>query len=205
MLTKLEQRILDAIRQQITQQGCAPTLVEIGDVVGVGSKGTVHRYVQGLIDKGYLVRNHAGWRGLQLTEGPGSEPDLDEVNGSLPLLGKIAAGLPIEAIPGHDKLNLMDFFMGPDRFILKVVGDSMIDIGILDGDMVVIRHCQRADSGNIVVALIDGDEATLKRLKYMSDGRIKLIPENSAMQPFIYAAQRVRIQGVLVGQMRSYI
>lgn len=199
MLTELEQRILDAIRQHIAQHERAPTLVEIGHAVGVSSKGTVHRYVQGLIDKGHLVRNHAGWRGLQLLE------DGDEESTSLPLLGKIAAGLPIEAIPGHDKLNLMDFFMGPGRFILKVVGDSMIDVGILDGDMVVIRHCQQAHSGEIVVALIDGEEATLKRLKYMNDGRVKLIPENSTMQPFIYAAQRVRIQGVLVGQMRSYL
>ncbi len=199
MLTELEQRILDAIRQHIAQHERAPTLVEIGDIVGVSSKGTVHRYVQGLIDKGHLVRNHAGWRGLQLVD------DVDEASASLPLLGRIAAGLPIEAIPGHDKLNLMDFFMGPGRFILKVVGDSMIDVGILDGDMVVIRHCQQANSGEIVVALIDGEEATLKRLKYMNDGRIKLIPENSTMQPFVYAAQRVRIQGVLVGQMRSYI
>jgi len=199
MLTELEQRILEAIRQHIAQHERAPTLVEIGDAVGVSSKGTIHRYVQGLIDKGHLVRNHAGWRGLQLVE------DEDEESASLPLLGKIAAGLPIEAIPGHDKLNLMDFFMGPGRFILKVVGDSMIDVGILDGDMVVIRHCQQAHSGEIVVALIDGEEATLKRLKYMNDGRVKLIPENSTMQPFIYAAQRVRIQGVLVGQMRSYL
>jgi len=200
MLTELEQRILDAIRLHLSQQGRSPTLVEIGEAVGVASKGTLHRYVQGLIDKGELVRNHAGWRGLQLVE----EDDAEE-SGSLPLLGQIAAGLPIEAIPGHDKLNLMDFFMGPGRFILKVVGDSMIDVGILDGDMVVIRHAQQAYSGEIVVALIDGEEATLKRLKYLDDGRIKLIPENSTMQPFVYAAQRVRIQGVLVGQMRSYL
>jgi len=197
MLTELEQRILDTIRFQITEQGRSPTLVEIGEAVGVASKGTLHRYVQGLIDKGQLVRNHAGWRGLQLVEA-------DEEAASLPLLGQIAAGLPIEAIPGHDRVNLVDFFMGPDRFILKVVGDSMIDVGILDGDMVVIRHAQQAHSGEIVVALIDGNEATLKRLKYTNDGRVKLIPENSTMEPFTYAAHRVHIQGVLVGQMRSY-
>ncbi len=200
MLTELEQRILEAIKLYISQQGRSPTLVEIGRAVGVASKGTLHRYVQGLIDKGQLVRNHAGWRGLQLVE-----EEIDDESGSLPLLGQIAAGLPIEAIPGHDKFNLANFFMGPDRFILKVVGDSMVDAGILDGDMVVIRHAQQAYSGEIVVALIDGEEATLKRLKYMNDGRVKLIPENSTMQPFVYAAQRVRIQGVLVGQMRSYL
>lgn len=199
MLTELEQRILDAIRHHISTQGCSPTLVEIGEAVGVSSKGTLHRYVQGLIDKGQLVRNHAGWRGLQLAE------ELDEERGSLPLLGKIAAGLPIEAIPGHDKLSLVEFFMGPGRFILKVVGDSMIDAGILDGDMVVIRHCQCAKNGDIVVALIDEEEATLKRLQHMDDGQIKLIPENSTMRPFIYGPKRVRIQGVLVGQMRSYL
>ncbi|MBL1260056.1 MAG: transcriptional repressor LexA [Thiotrichaceae bacterium] len=200
MLTELEQRIMDAIRFHISEQGCSPTLVEIGEAVGVTSKGTLHRYVQGLIEKGQLVRNHAGWRGLQLVDDAAEEESL-----SLPLLGEIAAGLPIEAIPGHDRVNLADFFMGPDRFILKVVGDSMIDVGILDGDMVVIRHAQQAYSGDIVVALIDGNEATLKRLKHTNDGRVKLLPENSTMEPFTYAAHRVRIQGVLVGQMRSYI
>ncbi|MCF6323782.1 MAG: transcriptional repressor LexA [Gammaproteobacteria bacterium] len=200
MLTELEQRIVDAIRFHITEQGRSPTLVEIGEAVGVASKGTLHRYVQGLIDKGQLVRNHAGWRGLQLVD-----DDAEEEQISLPLLGEIAAGLPIEAIPGHDRVNLVDFFMGPDRFILKVVGDSMIDVGILDGDMVVIRQAQQAYSGEIVVALIDGNEATLKRLKHTDDGRVKLQPENSTMEPFTYAAHRVRIQGVLVGQMRSYL
>lgn len=199
MLTELEQRMLEAIRDHITTQGRSPTLVEIGDAVGVTSKGTVHRYVQGLVDKGQLVRNHTGWRGLQPVGG------LEEESGTLPLLGKIAAGLPIQAIPGEDKVSLVEFFMGPGRFILKVVGDSMIDAGILDGDMVVIRHCQCAKNGDIVVALIDNEEATLKRLQHMEDGQIKLIPENSSMQPFVYAPKRVRIQGVLVGQMRSYL
>jgi repressor LexA len=121
----------------------------------------------------------------------------------LPLLGRIAAGQPIEAIAGQERLDLGDL-LGSDRYALQVQGNSMIGAGILDGDLVIIEPCDTADDGAIVVALIDDEEATLKRLKRLKSGRIKLIAENPDIPPFTYAAKRVRIQGVLVCQLRRY-
>jgi len=122
----------------------------------------------------------------------------------IPLLGRIAAGQPIEAIEDANYLDLAAFFIGPDRYALRVTGESMMDVGILDGDTVILRKQNTANTGDIVVALIDGQEATLKRLGEASDGVVELIPENSAMSLMRYDATRVSFQGVLVGQLRSY-
>lgn len=197
MLTELQSRILDFIRDYLEAHGQAPTLTEIGQGVGVSSKGTVHRYVQALTDKGYLERHAHSWRGLRLVE-PDSE------GSTLPLQGRIAAGCPIEAIPDQEEIDLASLFNGVGRYVLEVKGDSMIEAGILDGDMVVIEQSDTADEGEIVVALIDNEEATLKRLARHPDGDVELIPANSAMQPLVYAPDRVRIQGRLVGQLRRY-
>ncbi len=122
----------------------------------------------------------------------------------IPLLGRIAAGQPIEAIEDANYLDLAAFFIGPDRYALRVTGESMIDVGILDGDTVILRKQNTAQSGDIVVALIDGQEATLKRLGHTNDGVVELIPENTSMDVMRYDAARVSFQGVLVGQLRSY-
>jgi len=122
----------------------------------------------------------------------------------IPLLGRIAAGQPIEAIEDANYLDLAAFFIGPDRYALRVSGESMIDAGILDGDTVILRKQSTARPGDIVVALIDSQEATLKRLGHVKDGIVELIPENSSMKTMHYAAERVSFQGVLVGQLRSY-
>ena len=122
----------------------------------------------------------------------------------LPLLGKIAAGKPIEAVPGRDEVDLSDFF-GSNNFAIRVQGDSMIDAGILDGDTVIIEFRETANDGDIVVALIDECETTLKRFRRSRHGKyIKLIPANADMEPMVYEAERVRIQGVLIGQLRKY-
>ena len=112
--------------------------------------------------------------------------------------------MPIEAISNEEHLDLAGFFIGPDRFALRVTGDSMIEAGILDGDTVIIRKQTTAKTGDIIVALIDLQEATLKRLGQYSVESIELIPENHQMAKMIYSAARVSIQGVVVGQMRSY-
>jgi len=122
----------------------------------------------------------------------------------IPLLGRIAAGQPIEAIEDQDHLDLAAFLIGPDRYALRVTGESMIDVGIMDGDTVILRKQDTARRGDIVVALIDGQEATLKRLGDTHDGMVELIPENKSMTTMRYATSRVRFQGVLVGQLRSY-
>lgn len=198
MLTQLEERILRFIRGHIARHGCGPTLTEIGAAVGVKSKGTVHRYVQSLKNKGVLEHVERGWRGIRLA----SESSLHST--TLPLAGRIAAGHPIEAIPDQDQLDLAALFVAEDRYALQVKGDSMIDMGILDGDWVIIQRTDTAEDGDVVVALIDDSEATLKRFKRLPDGDILLIPENSEMAPMQYAPQRIRIQGRLVGQLRRY-
>ncbi|HEY9199150.1 MAG TPA: transcriptional repressor LexA [Gammaproteobacteria bacterium] len=200
MLTQLESRLLSFIQEFIRRHGAGPTMSEIAAGLGLQSRGTVHRYVQSLVDKGLLEHRPGSKRGLRLAEAESESARAP----TLPLLGRIAAGRPIEAIPGEDEINLSDFLMGPNRYALRVFGDSMIGAGILDGDTVVVEHCDTARDGAIVVALIDDQEATLKRLRRRSDGGVMLIAENPAMPPMIYAAERVRIQGVVVAQLRSY-
>lgn len=197
MLTRLEEKILQFITRHIAQHGHSPTLEEIGQALKIRSRGTVHRYVESLVDKGHIYREGRSWRSLRLT-GERSRHSL-----TLPLVGRIAAGSPIEAIPGMEEIDVGGLLAGPDRFALQVRGDSMIEAGILDGDYVVARHAQTADDGDIVVALIDGEEATLKRLRRNGE-QIELIPENRELTPLVYPAERVQIQGVLIGQLRGY-
>ncbi len=197
MLTPTQDRTLAFIRRYLKRRGYAPSLIEIAEGIGITSKGTAHRHVQALADAGYIRLIPGRKRGIELVDEDGISPT------SLPLLGRIAAGQPIEAIAGQERLDLSDL-LGPNRYALQVKGDSMIGAGILDGDLVVIERCDTADDGAIVVALIDDEEATLKRLKRLKSGRIKLLAENPEMPPLTYAAKRVRIQGVLVCQMRRY-
>ena len=198
MLTSQENNALKFIRQYLAQYGFAPKFKEIGLAIGVNSQGTVHRYVQALEDKGYIERAKGNARGMNLVELPLVSPPI------IPLAGKIAAGLPIEAIEDQQELNLAEMFIGPELFALRVSGDSMIDAGILDNDYVIIRKQPVARDGDIVVAMIDRVEATLKRFKRKSEQEVALIPENADMDTMVYAAERVNIHGVLVGQMRNY-
>ena len=159
MLTVLEKRILNFIRAFIQQHGHSPTLVEIGQAMEINSKGTVHRYVQALIQKGVLEQNKRGWRGIRLVD------ESPTHSTTLRLVGRIAAGHPIEAIEGQEEINLHQMFVGDNRYALQVKGESMIGAGILDGDIVVIESRDTAQYGDIVVALVDDQEATLKRYR----------------------------------------
>jgi len=202
MLTRREQTVYDFIREFIARYDHGPSLNEIALGIGIQSRGTAHRYVQSLARQGLIQLQTGRHRGITL---PASEANSGyNTDHTLPLLGRIAAGLPIEAIPDQDNVNLSDFFMGQNRYVLKVQGESMIEAGILDGDMIVVEQRDHADDGEIVVALIDNDEATLKYLRNNRDGSITLTPANSTMAPMVYGAARVRIQGIVVGQMRSY-
>ncbi len=198
MLTSQEQKTLQFIRNYLAQYGYAPKFKEIGVAIGVVSQGTIHRYVQSLEDKGYIDRVKGNSRGMSLVELPLVSPP------TIPLVGKIAAGLPIEAIEDQRELNLAEMFMGPELYALRVTGDSMIDVGILDEDYVIIKKQPVANDGDIVVAMIDKCEATLKRYQRKSESLIALIPANAEMEPMIYAAERVSIHGILVGQLRNY-
>ena len=198
MPTLLEKRILNFIHAFIVKHGHSPTLVEIGKAMEINSKGTIHRYVQSLRNKGMLAQPERGWRGIRLADNALSNST------TLPLVGRIAAGQPIEAVLDQEEINLSEMFVGKDRYALQIKGDSMIDIGILDGDIVVIQPQNTAQFGDVVVALIDDQEATLKRFKKLKDGRIELSPENQDYEPMVYDAERVKVQGLLVGQLRSY-
>jgi repressor LexA len=202
MLSQREQDAYDFIRDYIAEHQQGPLLDEIAKGLGIRSRGVAHRYVQTLADAGLLELTPGRHRGISLPNDSGDKYQGDDV--ALPLLGQIAAGLPIEAIPDQEEINLAEFFMGPNRFVLKVQGDSMIEAGIMPGDMVIVESRNHAHNGDIIVALIDQQEATLKRLHHNTDGSVTLFPANSSMIPVTYPAERIHIQGIVVGQMRSY-
>jgi len=195
-LTQLEKKILDSVRSYYGQYNEMPTIRGIGEMVDISSPGTIGRYVNSLVDKGYLQREARIWRGLKLTVFDDGE--------SLPLIGRIAAGKPIEAISGESELNPNALLLGENRYALQVIGDSMIDAGIRDQDWVIIHSQNSADEGQIIVALIDHTETTLKYLHHSKGGFIELRPANTALSPMRYMSDRVLIQGVLVAQMRTY-
>ena len=198
-LTDNQRKVLDFIQRFIAIYTVPPKLQEVAEGIGISSRGVAHRYVQALAEAGYIETDSGKHRGIRLLKSNPYRPE-----SRLPLLGEIAAGQPIEAIPGQDEIDLSEFF-GRNNFAVQVKGDSMIDAGILDGDTVIIEFRETAEDGDIVVALIDENETTLKRFKRSQRGKyIKLIPENSEMEPMVYEAERVRIQGVLIGQLRKY-
>lgn len=198
-LTDRQKQVYDYICTYVRDQGHTPKLREIAEFLGIRSRGSVHRYVQALVQAGLIEIEPDRARGIRLLQ------DVESSNRyTLPLLGRIAAGLPIEAIPDQDEIDLSEFFIRPNRFVLKVTGDSMVEVGILDGDMVVVEQASTARDGDIVVALIDREEATLKTFRRNPDKSISLVPSNSSMKTMRYAADRVQVQGIVVGQMRSY-
>lgn len=192
-----EQRILNIIRQYITEHGYAPTLEEIAREAGLKARSQVHKYVNSLIEQGHLTRDGRARRGLKLVE-----EDTNLL--SIPIAGQIAAGQPIEAISGGEELDLKELFLKEGRYPLRISGESMIDVGLHDGDIAIIQHAQTARKGEIVVALIDDCEATLKRFRKLPDGSIELSPENTSMEPMVYEPHRVSIQGTLVCSLRVY-
>ena len=200
-MTSSEKKTLKFIQKYCIEKGYSPTLTEIAKGIGIKSKGVVHRYIKTLESLNLISISSHRKRGIVLNLEAYENQSVAPI---IPLLGRIAAGQPIEAIEGREEINLADFIMNPDRFALQVSGDSMIEAGILDGDTVIIKHQNTAENGDIIVALIDGLEATLKRLKKLPDGMILLIPENKLMEGIIYEAKRIQIQGVVVGQLRSY-
>lgn len=192
MLTDLETRILSFIGEYLRENaGRSPTLSEIGEGCGVRSVGTIHRYLSSIEDKGFLEKARKGWR-TRLAPN------------ELPFRGKIAAGRPIEAIEQAESVDLAALLLQPDCFVLRIEGDSMIELGILDGDLVVIKPAQSARNGQIVVALVE-NEATLKEFQRIDGGRrVKLIPHNRDLEPQIHEADEVQIQGILSSVIRTY-
>ncbi|MBA2653469.1 MAG: repressor LexA [Gammaproteobacteria bacterium] len=192
MLTLSQRKVYEFIQQFIQDHDYSPTMAEIAKGIGIQSRGVVHRYVAALVTEGLI----------NIT--PGKRRNIHLINSEsvLRLEGKIAAGSPIEAIPENETLDIVNIFLGANRYALKVKGDSMIEEGIFDGDVVVCEYCNAPADGKIVVALIDQLEATLKRIKYDSDDTITLIPANSNLLPITYSRDRVTIQGIYIGLLR---
>ena len=197
-LTRRQREVLDCIEQFIQRKGYSPTLEEIGVMMGLSSLATVHKHLQNLEGKGLIKRNWNHSRAIEVTQRAHVR------GGSLKLLGEVAAGLPIEAIENPESVDVPRSFVGTkESFVLKVRGSSMIDDGIRDGDLLIVESRRTAQPGQTVVALIDGAEATVK--KFYPEGEIVLLqPANEAMAPLRYPAERVQLQGVVVGLMRKY-
>ncbi|MFI4859551.1 MAG: transcriptional repressor LexA [Phycisphaerales bacterium JB063] len=205
-LTPKQMKILTMIRESRLSRGYSPTMQELGDALGV-SKVTVFEHVGALIKKGCLIRDPNKARSLELS--PDLELPDEQRNTKLPLVGSIAAGSPIEAVETREHLDLEEVFSPPgsrntNKFVLKVRGDSMIDCHIADGDYVVCEQRNAAKSGDIVVALVDNDEATLKYYRPQRDGTVHLEPANSAYEPIVVKKNQLQIQGVCIGVVRAY-
>jgi len=201
-LTRRQQEIYDYLREQLPRLPHPPTLDELCQALGLKSRGSLHKQIQALIDAGLVEPMNNLRRGIRLTQAA-NEPEASDAE-ELPLYGYIAAGQPIEAISNPDTIAVPPPLRTQNPcYVLQVRGDSMIEEGILDGDWVVIEQRDTARNGEIVVALVRGEDTTLKRLEKHSS-EIILHPANSSMQPQHYHPSEVQIQGVLVGQMRSY-
>jgi repressor LexA len=203
-LTPKQLRILQLIRDHRITRGYSPTMQELADELGI-SKVTVFEHVEALIKKGALVREANKARSLSIAEESLLPDEAQPL--SFPLVGKIAAGYPIEKFPQTDQLSLEELF-GPrvgqkaGTFALRVDGDSMQDEGILDGDYVIIERRETASNGERVVALLPNGETTLKTFFQEPDGRIRLQPANPAFDPII--VKECNVQGIVIGVMRRY-
>ena len=198
-LTKRQREILDYLNEFIEQHGYAPSLEEIGRRFGLSSLATVHKHLTNLQDKGFIRRAWNRSRSVELVPTRMGGRALD-----LPLLGYVAAGAPIEAVVSDETVTVPEDLVGTrDTYALRVRGNSMIDEQIRDGDLVVVEDRQTAHNGEMVIALLEGAEVTLKKF-YRENGHIRLQPANAAVAPIIMRADRVQLQGVVVGVMRRY-
>jgi repressor LexA len=203
-LYKKQRQILDFISQYIQTNGCSPTLQEIADAMNLSSLATVHEHLQALERKGIIKRYDGAVRGIEVVD---SSINASLTAVELPLVGYIAAGEPIEAIENELTTVMIssDMVSKSKRcFVLQVKGSSMINEGIMDGDYVVLKQQETAENGQIVVALIDNDFATLKKFYKEKDGKIRLQPANDNMDPIVVNSNQVKIQGVVTGIVRRY-
>ena len=234
MLTRKQHELLVFIDRHLKSTGFSPSFEEMKDALSLRSKSGIHRLISALEERGFLQRRHHRARALEVTRLPEGMADIADVAApptfqpnvirgdfsprlpgvrapeaatavQLPLYGRIAAGLPIEAMrDSPDHIEVPTALLGAgEHYALEVAGDSMIDAGILDGDTVIIRRSDTAENGQIVVALVDENEVTLKRLRRRG-ASIALEPANTRHETRIFPADRVRVQGRLVGLLRNY-
>jgi len=205
-ITKRQREVYDFIHDFVQGHGYSPSFEEIGAGLGLSSLATVHKHVSNLERKGLLKRDYNRSRSIDVLPARGllrRQPKPAPPEFALPLLGRIAAGQPIEAVPQGETISLGDITRSKDVFVLQVKGQSMKDEHIVDGDYVLVEKANTARDGEIVVALVDGTDATLKRL-YREGVKIRLQPSNSEMDPIIVAAKSVQVQGRVIGVLRKY-
>jgi repressor LexA len=206
-LTKRQKEVLDFIADFVEENGYSPSYEELAQGLHLASLATVHKHIQALESRNYLRRLFNQSRSLEVSAKYAQERRKGRVPAraaDIPLAGRIAAGQPVEAIEGQDTLQLADFTGKGDTFALQVSGESMIDDHIMNGDYVLVERSQQAQDGEIVVALVDGRETTLKRFFREPEGRIRLQPANASMQPIMVDADAVQIQGRVLAVLRKY-
>lgn len=230
MLTPRQHQLLHFIHDYVVRHGVAPSFEEMRDSLGLRSKSGIHRLITGLEERGYIRRLAHRARAIELLRAPAQATDGPPLHGvhrladnvlqlplpqpsdrggaqalRLPFFGRIAAGTPIEAICDHNSTtDVPEHLVGEgEHYTLQVVGDSMIEVGIHDGDLVVVQRCETAENNTIVVALIDDREVTLKRL-HKKGGAVALEAANPQYETRIYRPDQVRVQGRLVGLIRRY-
>jgi repressor LexA len=204
-ITKRQRQVYDFIADFVQRNQFTPSFQEIGDGLGLSSLATVHKHITNLEKKGLLNRDYNRSRSIDLLPPKGRLKQAMSVNTGmvLPLLGRISAGQPIEAIERPETISLADFVRSKEVFVLEVRGDSMQDEAILDGDYVLVEKTKIAHNGDIVVALVEGSDATLKRF-YREGEKVRLQPSNSKMKPIMVHARDVDIQGRVIGVLRKY-
>ena len=206
-LTKRQKDVLDFIADFVEENGYSPSYEELAQGLKLASLATVHKHIQALESRNYLRRLFNQSRSLEVSAKYVQERRRSRQStraAEVPLAGRIAAGSPVETIEGQDTLQFADFAGKGDTFALQVTGESMIEDHILSGDYVLVEKTQQAKDGEIVVALVDGRETTLKRLYHDPDGRIRLQPANSSMQPIILDAANVQVQGRVLAVLRKF-
>lgn len=222
MLTEKQFELLKYIHQRITENGISPSYDEMKVAVNLHSKSGIHRLINALEERGYIRRLPNRARALEILKHPfdniesninynkstiplDKHETINDTFVEIPIMGNIAAGSPISAIQEKiDNIHLPKGMLGNhEHYALKIRGDSMIESGIFDGDTVIIKKCQTAQNGDIIVALVDGEEATLKRFRKKGDS-IALEPSNKSYETKIYSSDRIKIQGCLVNLIRNY-
>jgi repressor LexA len=200
-LTKRQKEILDFLERFLDDNGYPPSFEEIAEHFGYTSLATVHEHLENLRVKGYIRKSYNASRSIELVDSGTSAGALE-----LPLLGRVAAGVPIEAIEDRESIAVPEDLLrrGGQHYVLRVAGDSMIDEQIRDGDYVIVNARPTAQNGEMVVALVHDDSATVKKFYREADGRIRLQPANATMPPLFFGPQDVRVQGIVVGVIRRY-
>lgn len=232
-LTRRQKEVLDFLTVFINRKGFSPSFEEIGKGLGLSSLATVHKHLETLEQKGFVRRGYNQSRSVEVVAVPGSVPFSrtavrvlnavrqagpaaeEEQSEALPvrpdarleypMLGRIAAGQPVEAVANPETFSLGDFTRGKSNvFVLRVKGDSMIDDHICDGDYILVEGASTAENGEIVVALIEGTDATLKRYFREPNGKVRLQPANAQMKALLVPARQIKVQGRVIGVLRKY-